>query len=1263
MSAPPPPSAGSIETPESAPPEQYAVAAVEAHEALAEEPPSRSRRLIEFLSSATKQMWETFKGADLVGKGAMVAAGAVTAYVGIKLIEKGVSLFRGSWNKVSSLGDSLDEGLEKVRGFSIKKTIAILVGGSALVALFTNMDEIMELWDEAKLHPEGLFEGLKAGIAARVLSGALDISDERWDELAAEHSWFPSRETRDAAKGVVTDVKDSLEDVKKGIDVGLDKMAEWDEKSGLKALRGRMWGFLDEKFEGWRDSPILVMIKDLDDPAKIAEHLSLDTPEKRSAFLDEMQGAALGAGAVGAGSYLLHSLMDSPWVGPITGVNVALYMVMQNEKMDAALVGSFKFLKETADALHNQVQLVATKMGIKPEWLLLQDEGFGVKSMMDYTFKKMIEHPDLTALTILNAGFLERKLIWSFIKDSFFFIVNAAQETGEFIIEHKEVSGLMMAVGGVILIERRKVISDLAEIFYPDDADARREFIDDITGFLNKFEITRISDTPGKTEAALLPVYERFIKDPLEFISDPDNSLALYELTKDGHLEWHVLEPGKTVAVGWFFGANPLSNALHLGWYEVEALFDEWDTRGLSMDNLGVYGTYTGELVITTAAIYGAARSGLFQLGGFHGAEGGTMRAIRANWAPWAPEFRQTLRSMARASLDTVTLSEATSALQGRRLHKVSSEVARVLTVVEEVKGSGKVSSANLRELAVAKKNMGRLSARGSQVHYADAEFITEVQVLDKLVEDIWSGSNTARASQAAGKSTEAKAKISEISDMAGELKNKHSLTQSKWSRRLGRVQQLIDVKFRGIESDYVPVKHGQEITTRGIERLSNPALRAHAQELSLHGLSRESLIELDRSGSLTESAIKDFLRDVKSDKTLAPKMNEIAYMEQYAKQLKFVHEFQKYGALAMVIAMVYGFQHADDKADFLIQTSAHLSGFAAGVGAVRVAETTMTNKLPPIYRLAADLAVGTVFALGAGKAVDAYAMEPLDKYFPNRNQVDLDNISYSMYVAGGGPVFDIFELAGVGDGVNQNTHPLDYLTDSVTTLRPFGGGFFDDGMLQEVRLNDMAEFTQKAADKIEKYEGKIAKKAEKRRGLDPSSAKAIQLDKDIMKLMEAILHLQTYVDGRWVHEVRELLEKQEELVQKARLIFMEIADDHEWPNDTFGDRGSSMVSSAVTRVGSGQDLVDKEDKDIWQYLSDYPAVDTGDGKGTKISFRDFIALATLVDMRKKQLTQLGMDIYNGPTFFERAREGATLNLPVPDADPSPDTDTEDLAD
>src|SRR3989338_10618398 len=77
----------------SAPSESYAEQAREAYEAAPEEPRSLTGRSIEFLSSIPGKLWGTFKEADLVGKGAMVAAGAAPASIGIKVLEKGISLF------------------------------------------------------------------------------------------------------------------------------------------------------------------------------------------------------------------------------------------------------------------------------------------------------------------------------------------------------------------------------------------------------------------------------------------------------------------------------------------------------------------------------------------------------------------------------------------------------------------------------------------------------------------------------------------------------------------------------------------------------------------------------------------------------------------------------------------------------------------------------------------------------------------------------------------------------------------------------------------------------------------------------------------------------------------------------------------------------------------------------------------------------------------------------------------------------------------
>ena len=1305
MSAPtPPPQTSGLETPESAPPEQYAVAAMEAHESSPERPSSKPRRVLEFLSSSAQKMWKVFQEADLLGKTAMVGGGLLMAaaankiidkITGINIVEKGVSLFRATWDKIAGVGDSLGEGLEEVRGFSIKKTIAILLGGSALVALFANMDEIKELWDEANAHPEGLLAGLKAGIAARFLSGALDISDERWDELAKKYPFIPSRETRDAARGVVDDAKESLGNVMEGLDVGLTKFKEF-----LSPVTTRMFSYLDEKFPGWKEDPTMkaiVMLKE--QPQKIAEFLSLDSPEKVDEFLAEAKAHGAGTARVGGASFLIHRLLDTPYAGLISGANMALYMLFQNEAVDTALVKGFEVLHRAAGFVHHQMQTITTKMGLKPEWLMLQDEGFGVKSMMDYLFLKMEEHPDLTALTILNVGVIKSKVILSFLKDALFFIVDAGKEAIGFMIEHTTTSGIMLALGGLTFIERRQVIEDLSWALYPDDFDERKKFKEEVLGFLDKTDFTRVSDNPTTTEAALMPIYDRLVQDPIEFFSDPDNQFALYDLTKDHHIEWHGIEFGKTVTIGFLSGVNPVNNAVRIEWNTFEAMMDEWAARGITMENLNVYGTHTGEMVIGGAAIYGAARSLLFLFDDFNGSTGNFARFLRANFHPFSAEFRQVIKGMVRSSADALTVSEATQIMQGMKLHRVSAELEGIFRVVEsgyELPGGRAAFKAayesgeggflsrlqqGLSDGLKVEKVQGILSAEtfdpilhkasflqykanldglisrlvevnaesgrivGTKatglVHYGDKAFIHELRGLasdvDKLLDHI-KALEEAKTPEAVAR---AKVGIAESLDV---LKQDYVNSQTRWSRAFRRAQRFFDESALGRSRGRVAPVEGP----RPLPEFKTDLMRRYAAKAIELKIAPETLLEIEKL-RLTEPQLKQFLSDVKGNPALSAQAYEVLVNTRYPYSAAIVRSLQRGAPLAFALTVTYGFSHAENPVEFLTHEGPRI---AAAFPAMKYADQTVGNKMPhPLLRLGVDLLAGAGAAVGAGAFFDHVVMEPVSRHFPNWNNPDTwfsESLRDWFYIAGMalpvGPVFDYgewaLESAGIGDGVKPKTDPLDYLFDTVRRVRAFGEereeGTDESIYFSDDRVHTSGDLEENAAESAVKWEEKIEKTRRRLQemqdeGSDSSDKGYRRLSLKLERFERELIQLERMRDGLWIRDVQLDISQQDLFINILKIAYVDLVEEQ------FPDRGQVFVDTLYSRIGSSENLVDGEDKDIWQFLMDHEDLPGPDG--SRYSFRKWIALVAYYKMRRSQMKELGFSPDLPEGYFDGQKE------------------------
>lgn len=1280
----PPPASGDPEQLQAAPSEGYAAEVLFAYEASPESPRSFSRQTIEFLSNSAGKMWETFKGADLVGKGAMVAAGAATAYVGIKVIEAGISLFRRTWDKVTHLGDTLESGLTGLRDMTKEKLLIALLGVGAVGGLLYGLVRLDwdEIWAEAQQHDGSFMVGFLGATVERIVSGAIGLPGEWWDDLAGRFDFLPSRDElstlrergREVVEGARQGAAEVRDNVREGVSEAVDWIQEWDEESGLKALRGRMWGFLDEKFEGWRSSPVMVVLMELDDPSKIMAHLSLDTPEKRSAFLEELRDHAVGAGGVATGSYLLHRLLRTPWAGAITGVNVALYMVFQNEKVDTALVSAFEWLHETAEFVRHQLQVVTTQMGLKPEWLLLQEEGLGVKSLMDYVFEKMEDHPDLTALTLLNGALLSRRVILSVIKEALMFVVHAGAEAIEFVIDHTLTASLILGGGVLTFIERRRLIDDLAWALYPNDFDKRKSFKEDAFGFLDKTEFTRVNQDPSVAEAALVPIYDRLVRDPIEFFSDPNNEFRLYELTRDGHIEWHSLEFGKTVTLGFLGGVNPYNNAVQIEWNMFEAMMDEWAARGVTMDNVHVYVTQAGGLALGGAAIYGAARSGIFILSDFNGSVGQLSRFFKMMVVPVSQEFRQVLKSMVRTSADALTFGQTTEILQGLHLYRVSAELDGIFRVVESgytalEKGvpthvSGILDAEafdpkfHKTPLQTYKANLNRLISHleeaGSEVtgrasrmvHYADRDFVASLRNILRDVESLADKVSTLEDAYRSGDASQiSEAKIS-VRESLETLRTTYRQSQTRWSRAFHRVQQFVD---RGVLRKPVsPLEAGTEgAGPRPLPEFKTELMKTHAPRALELGLAPETLLEIEKLG-LNETQLVRFLDDLAEGKVSPHQAYEVLVNSKHTRSAALVRSLEKGAPLAFALAITYGFDHADNKIEFLTHEGPRI---VAAFPAMKYADQFVGSKMPhPLLRIGVDLLAGAGAAVGVGAVFDHVVMEPVARRFPNWNNPEaltkarLRDGSYILAMAVPlGPVFDWaetgLEVAGVGDGVSPDEDPLDYLFDTVRRFRGFKearDSADESPVFIERRLHTAGDFEENAGKSVLKWKEKVARQ---RARLEEMRAQGADLNDEgyrrvslkLERLEGELTQLERMRDGLWVQDVQLDIYQRDFFIQMLKESYASIAEEQ------FPDRGQAFVDSLYSRVGTGQDLVNEADEDIWTYLLDQE--DLNGPEGSTYSFRKWIALVAFNQTRRDQMTALGFSPDLPKNYFDRPHD------------------------
>ncbi len=514
-------------------PAAYAKEAKEAYDQLPDSPETPSGKTLSVLSSTLRGVWDAFTKAKpfekaLIATGA-VAVSAVTVYAGVKILEKGISLVKGTVDKLFSLGDKAQEEVAAVKEKSHERLIWTLLGTAAaggLLYLLVAKVDLVDLFREAKNHPDGFVKGFLVAVTTRIVTGVLDEPGAWWDDLA-EKWGLPNREElkqQRASRG-----KTLAKAAREKLSEAVDMVSEFDEKSGLKVLRERTFKSLDNRFPGWQENDTMKAIHALKDPSQVMNWLDLNTPEKRAAFYAEASVKAAEGVGVGIGSYLLMKLFSTPYSGLISGLNMGLYFVLQQEGVSTSVVHGIETLEESVNAAHGEVKKIFNHLGLKPEWLGLQDEGWGLKSALDFVLNMAKDHPGFAVLAVLDGAILSRKLIAAVVVGSIEFMFKASGATAQFIMEHKTASGILLGVGALTVIERRQVIADLAQLLHPDSSEQRRAFIDDMTRYLNASKILALPKEPEFKEAALLPFYEGLVKNPVAFLSNPERRFQLFK--------------------------------------------------------------------------------------------------------------------------------------------------------------------------------------------------------------------------------------------------------------------------------------------------------------------------------------------------------------------------------------------------------------------------------------------------------------------------------------------------------------------------------------------------------------------------------------------------------------------------------------------------------------------------------------------------------------------------------------------------------------
>lgn len=432
-------------------------------------------------------------------------------------------------------------------------------------------------------------------------------------------------------------------------------------------------------------------------------------------------------------------------------------------------------------------------------------------------------------------------------------------------------------------------------------------------------------------------------------------------------------------------------------------------------------------------------------------------------------------------------------------------------------------------------------------------------------------------------------------------------------------------------EGPHHKTKEGTHTTSEGaphpVETL--PKLQhiseADAAALQKIGVDGATLQHLDKM-RLNPENIARFLEDAKAHPEVVHEIKEIMHEAKYATELKIVENFEKYGTLAFVVLAAYGFHGAENKTDFLIKTTVELGGFAGAIGAVRGTEMAVGNKIPnPLIRLAVDLTAATAGAMGGGKLYDAYIGSALDKYFPNRNTPGfwnnaLTETSMAFLGAAFGSGSFLLDKMGIGDGVDAETDPLDYLYDTARMYKDGGGKREGDSWLtREYRMHTPEDLRVQAAEELadrKEFLGSLEIHLIVAEQIDHDAASAAELRGKIAGIKnKEIPKLESMIDGSWVKKEQGQLLKQRMLVEALKAGFGTIA------HEKFRGKGAEFVIHVLERTARGEKtIVEPSEEPMWRAMIETSA-EIGGGK--EIEFREFVAFAHMVETRQKELNAL----------------------------------------
>lgn len=349
-----------------------------------------------------------------------------------------------------------------------------------------------------------------------------------------------------------------------------------------------------------------------------------------------------------------------------------------------------------------------------------------------------------------------------------------------------------------------------------------------------------------------------------------------------------------------------------------------------------------------------------------------------------------------------------------------------------------------------------------------------------------------------------------------------------------------------------------------------------------------------------------------------------------------------KLGKAAGIIGtlyMLYDFQESEDKWNTIGEDASMLGSFYLG------ARLTAAAIPHPIGKVVGGLIGGTVASFGGQAAWNSVGKPFLQKNFPNRQDFFENSIvsgtgTVLSLMTGGVLINDIIFAAdamGIGDGVDEETNPIAYLTDS----KYIGHYDFMDDVLAgekliamgEHRMHDLSELRSNGKEALEGAQSEIKDLQEELTELEAEELTADGIErkeditirkdeiiKEIEVLQRASIRFESYTDDSWVDvKQMELIYMQTEMINPAFEKFQTVVE------KKFGAEGLEAFARLMGRMQEGREGVKGDyEMQVWQYLCDQ-SVELGEGES--LPFADFATFTVSIYQSAKQLEGIKKDL------------------------------------